>query len=81
MPAKKTTKKATKASAKKATKKAAPKKTAAKKKTTKTKKGQGYECGVCGVGIIIDELCGCVEEHVFICCDKPMKKKRARKAA
>jgi len=81
MSAKKTTKKATKAAPKKVTKKAPAKKTTAKKKTTRAKKGQSYECGVCGYRIIVDEVCGCAEEHVFICCEKTMKKKRARKAA
>ncbi len=74
MPVKKTTKKtAKKAPAKK--KKAAPKKKAA----AKTKKGQGYECHVCGLRVVVDNVCGCVEEHALICCEKPMKKKRAKK--
>jgi hypothetical protein len=77
MPAKKTAKKTTKKAPKKATKKAAPK----KKATTKIKKGQAYECGICGYRIIIDEVCGCAEEHLFICCDKQMKKKRAKRKA
>ncbi len=66
MPVKKTAKKK---------KKAAPKKKAA----AKIKKGQGYECHVCGLRVVVDNVCGCVEEHVLICCEKPMKKKRARK--
>ena len=69
MPLKKTAKKATKASTKK---------TAARKKAAKTKKGQAYECRVCGYRVVVDEVCGCAEEHLFICCDKPMKKKRAK---
>lgn len=76
MPAKKTAKKAKKATTKKTAKKAT-----AKKKTTKVKKGQAYECGICGYRVIVDQVCGCAEEHVFICCDKPMKRKRARIAA
>jgi hypothetical protein len=76
MPVKKTTKRA-----KKTAKKAAAKKAPAKKKTAKVKKGQAYECGICGYRIIVDEVCGCTEEHLFICCDKAMKRKRARKAA
>lgn len=76
MPAKKATKK-TAAKAKKAAAKKAP----AKKKTTRVKKGQAYECSVCGYRIIVDKVCGCAEEHVFVCCEKPMKKKRAKKAA
>lgn len=76
MPAKKTVKK-TAVKAKKTAAKRAP----AKKKAAKVKKGQAYECSVCGYRIIVDEICGCAEEHVFVCCEKPMKKKRAKKAA
>ncbi|MGA2533579.1 MAG: hypothetical protein ABSG19_11150 [Candidatus Aminicenantales bacterium] len=49
-------------------------------KKTKVKKGEGYACQVCGVRVVVDEACGCEEEHVFICCDKPMKKAAAKKA-
>ena len=75
-------KKATKKTARTKTK-ATPKKPAPKKKISKPKKGENYECGICGYRIIVDEVCGCASEHVFVCCDKPMKKKRAprRKAA
>ena len=48
---------------------------AKKKAVQKTKKGESYQCGVCGYRIIVDETCGCAEEHVFVCCAKPMKKK------
>ncbi len=48
------------------------------KKTAKSKKG-GYECGVCGYRLVVDELCGCATEHVMICCDQPMKKARPKK--
>lgn len=41
----------------------------------KAKKAPAYECGVCGVRYIVDNECDCVEEHVVICCGKPMKKK------
>jgi hypothetical protein len=51
-----------------------------KKPVRKQKKGDAFECRVCGYRIIVDEACGCVEEHTFICCDQPMKKK-AKKAA
>ena len=85
MPAKRTTKKASKKTATrtvKKAKKAAPRKTvkaAPKKKAAKIKKGETYECGVCGVRIVFDEACGCVEEHAFICCMKPMKKRAKKK--
>ncbi len=63
-----------------AVKKAVTKKTPAKKVAAKgkSKVGQGYACGVCGLSVTVDEVCGCVESHDIICCDTPMKKKRAR---
>ena len=64
-----------------AVKKAASKKAPAKKAATKgkTKVGQSYACGVCGLAVTVDENCGCVESHDIICCDTPMQKKRARR--
>ncbi len=54
------------------------------KKTAKTaakaKKNDAYECRICGYRIVIDEACGCAEEHVVVCCDKPMTK-TAKKTA
>jgi len=58
--------------AKKATAKKAPAK-------GKSKAGDGYVCGVCGLSVTVDDVCGCVEAHDIICCDKPMKKKRSKK--
>jgi len=88
MPAKKTKKKTTKARPKKAVKTVAKKKVTTKKKVarkkkapTKAAKALAYECGICGYRMIVDEVCGCVEEHVFVCCNKVMKKKREKKAA
>lgn len=75
MPVKKTTKKPAKKTVAKKKKKVAPKKKAA----ARAKKGQAYECQVCGLRVVVDEICGCVEEHALICCRKPMKKKRAKK--
>jgi rubrerythrin len=46
----------------------------AEKAKARIKKGDAYECGVCGYRIIVDEVCGCAEEHVFVCCNKKMKK-------
>jgi hypothetical protein len=48
-------------------------------KKGKAKKGQAYACGVCGYRVVVDEACGCEEEHLFICCDQPMKKAPAKK--
>ncbi len=60
---------------------AAVKKAVAEKKKAPAKKrvskGDAYECGVCGVAIVVDDACGCdAEYHEFICCGKPMKKKK-----
>lgn len=65
---------------KRATKKTA--KAAKKKRTTaKAKKGDAYECSVCGYRLVVDEVCGSSEEQVLICCGKQMKRKRAKKVA
>lgn len=58
----KTTKKAVKAPAK-------------KKVGAKTKRGDAYECSVCGYRIVVDQACGCAEEHIFVCCGQNMTKK------
>jgi len=53
----------------------------AKKRTAargKGKKGETYACGVCGLSVTVDEVCGCAEAHDIICCMKPMKKKRGK---
>ena len=57
-----------------AKKKAVAKKPAAKKSTA-------FSCRVCGSFAVIDPVCGCGEEHVFICCGQPMKKAAAKKPA
>ena len=41
----------------------------------KAKAKPAIECGVCGYRVVIDEACGCAEEHVLICCGQPMVKK------
>jgi hypothetical protein len=46
------------------------------KKAAKPKKK--LECGVCGYRVIVDEACGCAEEHVLVCCGQPMKKVAAK---
>ena len=58
-----------KAKGKKVVKKAVKK--AVKKPTPKAPK---LVCGVCGYRVIIDEACGCAEEHVLLCCGEPMQK-------
>jgi hypothetical protein len=42
------------------------------------KKGDTLSCEVCGLSVVVDEVCGCAEAHEIICCDVPMKPKRAR---
>ncbi len=60
----------------KAKPKAKPKKAVKKavKKAAPAKKKPALTCGVCGYRVIIDETCGCAEEHVLLCCDRPMLK-------
>lgn len=55
--------------------KKATKKAAKSKAKPKAKPAPKLECGVCGYRVIVDEACGCVEEHVLICCGEPMVKK------
>lgn len=59
---------------------AKPKKTVKAKKVAKPKatkkKGPALECGICGYRVIVDQTCGCVEEHALICCGQPMTKKK-----
>ncbi len=57
------------------TKKAMPVKKAEKKEIGK---GDSYVCDVCGLSVVIDEVCGCVETHEILCCDQPMKQKKSR---
>ncbi|MGZ5452760.1 MAG: hypothetical protein ACXW3H_04155 [Candidatus Aminicenantales bacterium] len=54
------------------------KKPAAKPKAkvkAKAKPKPALECGICGYRVIVDEACGCAEEHVLICCGEAMVKK------
>ncbi len=56
-------------------------KTPAKRRAAKpkVKSGDAYTCQVCGLAVTVDETCGCVDTCDIICCDTPMKKKRARR--
>jgi hypothetical protein len=59
-------------------KKPTAKKTPAKKTTSKkavAKKKPKLVCEICGYEVIVDKVCGCVEEHALICCGTPMSKK------
>ena len=68
-----------KATAKKVPAKKAPAKRAVAKK--KIARGDGYQCGVCGLAVTVDEVCGCVDVCDIICCGKPMKPKAKRARA
>ncbi len=50
-----------------------PKKTAKKKKLTKKQK---LVCRECGLILIVDEVCGCVDYCDVICCDVEMNPKK-----
>jgi hypothetical protein len=53
------------------------KKKSVKRATKKNvKKGDVYECSVCGLAVRVDEDCGCVDACDIICCEKPMRAKR-----
>ena len=52
-------------------------KKAVKRVTKKgAKKGDAYKCSVCGLGIRVDEVCGCIDTCDIICCEKPMRPKK-----
>ncbi len=55
-----------------------PKKAPKSKSKAKINKGDSYQCGICGYRIVVDEACGCAEEHVYVCCGKTMNKKAAK---
>ena len=45
--------------------------------TAAVKKGDAYECQVCGLAVVVDEACGC-EDFDIICCEQPMKQRKSR---
>jgi len=51
---------------------------AEKKATKKIAKGDAYTCEVCGLSVVVDEACGCVDVCDIICCGKPMKEKKVK---
>ena len=52
-------------------------KKAVKKATKKVvRKGDVYKCGVCGLAVTVDEVCGCLDACDIICCEKQMKAKK-----
>jgi hypothetical protein len=55
----------------------------AKKSTKKVakkgvKKGDVYKCGVCGLAVKVDNVCGCVDYCDIVCCEKEMRPARKR---
>jgi hypothetical protein len=48
---------------------------------SKTTKGDSYVCDVCGLAVVVDEVCGCEEVHEIICCEQPMRKRATRAKA
>ena len=47
--------------------------TTAKKKVSK---GDAYECGVCGMAVVVDEPCTCEDDFALMCCGEPMKERK-----
>lgn len=54
-------------------------KTAKKVGKKSVKKGDAYQCSVCGLAITVDENCGCVDTCDIICCGTEMKPKKKSK--
>lgn len=54
----------------------AQKKVAKKVSKKGVKKGDTYKCGVCGLAVSVDEVCGCIDVCDIICCEKQMKPKK-----
>jgi hypothetical protein len=50
----------------------------AMKKVSKkaVKKGDAYQCGVCGLAVTVDEACDCVDVCDIICCGEEMEPKK-----
>jgi len=49
--------------------------------TGKTSKGDNYVWDVCGLSVVVDDVCGCEEVHEIICCEKPMRKRTTKAKA
>lgn len=64
-----------------AEKKAVAEKKAPAVKVKRMAKGQTWECGVCGLEVMVDEVCGCAEAHEIICCGMPMQESKPKARA
>ena len=42
------------------------------------KKGDVYKCGVCGLAVKVDNVCGCVDYCDIVCCENEMRPARKR---
>lgn len=42
-----------------------------------SKTGDVLYCGECGLEVTVSKACGCGDDCVVTCCEKPMKKKEA----
>jgi hypothetical protein len=65
-----------KAPTSRATKVSKPKvsvKKASPKKQKELKNGSRYQCGVCGLAVTVDKVCGCADFCDIICCGEQMK--------
>jgi hypothetical protein len=49
--------------------------------TRRTARGDNYVCRVCGLSVVVDEVCGCGEVHEIICCEQPMRKRATKDKA
>jgi len=54
----------------------AERKTSKKVSKKAVKKGDAYQCGVCGLAVTVDEECDCVDACDIICCGQEMKPKQ-----
>jgi hypothetical protein len=68
-----TTKKVPASKAVKASKPKKVVKKASPKKQNELKSGSRYHCGVCGLAVTVDEVCGCADFCDIICCGEQMK--------
>ena len=60
------------------------KKTSAAKKPRASRKiaeGDNYVCDVCGLSVIVEDVCGCEEVHEIVCCEQPMTKRTTKARA
>ena len=54
----------------------AERKTSKKVSKKAVKKGDAYQCGVCGLVVTVDEERDCVDAGDIICCGEEMKPKQ-----